>query len=506
VPPKINITKHKNGKIMTTAVFIKMLILMHVSLGAISLIAGLVAIFTKKGQKPHIISGRVFYYSLGLSILISLIVASTPGKYNPFLFSIGIFSGYFILIGKRAIQYKKSFDHLSVDRIIHIFMFFSSVAMVLTPIILFGKFHPVAGVVGIAGIIFAIRNFRTYDDMDKLKQNWLKIHIGHISGGYISAVSAFFVVNNILPSLLNWFLPSIIGGIFIAMSLRKVDTKSKILSSIPKKSFILIGLLLSATFGMSQNDGAAIPFGREIGVRIGLTNTKLNDQRLSAKTFTNWSPKYGLVLGNRKDKSWIKTQIDFTYIKGHKKDPYFTINSIFSSVNVSYQHEISEGIWVGGFMNNDTKLNFPKSAYRGLFTNNVISYTMSQSIGPKINYFNRINNINDEPIELLTSLELPVLAYLIQPIYGHPYPEKFLREGTFTPMRSNMAWPMIKSGKMVSLNRFKHLRVEFGLFLYTSDKFKFGAVYQGELYYANANGKAVSLKSSDFMATSSYLY
>jgi hypothetical protein len=149
---------------------------MHVSLGAISLIAGLVAIFTKKGQKPHIISGRVFYYSLGLSILISLIVASTPGKYNPFLFSIGIFSGYFILIGKRAIQYKKSFDHLTVDRIIHIFMFFSSVAMVLIPIISVGKFHPVAGVFGIAGIIFAIRNFRTYHDMDKLKQNWSKIH------------------------------------------------------------------------------------------------------------------------------------------------------------------------------------------------------------------------------------------------------------------------------------------------------------------------------------------
>ena len=45
-----------------------------------------------------------------------------------------------------------------------------------------------------------------------------------MTGGYISAVSAFFVVNDILPGLWNWFMPGIVGGIYINYMIRKLES------------------------------------------------------------------------------------------------------------------------------------------------------------------------------------------------------------------------------------------------------------------------------------------
>jgi len=44
-----------------------------------------------------------------------------------------------------------------------------------------------------------------------------------MTGGYISAVTAFFVVNEILPGLWNWFIPTLIGSIYIAFWMKKVS-------------------------------------------------------------------------------------------------------------------------------------------------------------------------------------------------------------------------------------------------------------------------------------------
>jgi hypothetical protein len=491
---------------MNNEEFFRILIIAHAALGGVSLLAGFVAAITQKGSKSHIISGRVFYYTLGSSILLSLIVANMPDHYNPFLFSIGVFSSYFIIIGKRAIKYKSTTHSFSADRLIHIIMVVTCILMVTVPLIFSGSFHMVAGVLGLVGLIFAIRNFYQLRNIDFVKKNWLKMHIGNISGGYIASVTAFVVVNNFLSGVFNWFVPGIIGGIFIAFNLRKIEIIGKLKK--PEGSFFAIIVflfvsLLPISSGFGQNDAAFIPYGKEIGLRLGISKTKINDQRLSAKSFSNWSPKYGMVFGSRKENSWSHHHLDFTYVKGHKKDPYFTLNSMIISHRYSYQRKAGNQLWIGGFTNHNTTLNFPKSVYSSMFTNNAISYTIVQSIGPKLSY---TNTIKDEDIEVQTSIETPILAYLIQPIYGHPYPSRYLEEGTFDPTRAGMAIPMLKSGKFVSFSRYRGLRIELGLYYYASDRFKIGASYQGELMYANANGKSVQLQSNDFIINPSYLY
>ena len=100
------------------AEILETLILVHAALGGVALVSGLMAIVTKKGSKTHINSGRLFYYTLGISIVFSLFVAVMPDHYNPFLFSVGIFSVYFIIIGKRAINYKNRLFSFTTDRYI----------------------------------------------------------------------------------------------------------------------------------------------------------------------------------------------------------------------------------------------------------------------------------------------------------------------------------------------------------------------------------------------------
>jgi hypothetical protein len=46
-------------------------------------------------------------------------------------------------------------------------------------------------------------------------------------GGYISATTAFVVVNGFFPSFYGWFIPGIFGGLIIAYWMRKLNRITK---------------------------------------------------------------------------------------------------------------------------------------------------------------------------------------------------------------------------------------------------------------------------------------
>ncbi|MBK6564819.1 MAG: hypothetical protein IPG18_06400 [Saprospiraceae bacterium] len=485
---------------MTLFIIIRFIILIHAIFGGLSLISGTIAFLSNKGKKIHTLSGKIFYYSLGISILISLMVAIMPGHYNPFLFSIGVFSLYFILIGRRAINYKNPNHNFLIDRLIHCILILTGSSMIIMPYILNSSFNLVSGIFGIIGISFGIKNLLILRQPSTLKSQWLRVHIIHISGGYIAAISAFLVVNQVFMPLLNWFLPSITGTAAIIYFLRKIQIKKYQVFSM---SIPLIILTFIFTHQIkAQNEILYEPLGKEIGIRVGISKTRLQDRRLSAKTFYNWSPKYGIQIGNRKTNNQSRTRIDFTYIKGHKKDKSFTINSILSQVNYSFQYQAADGLWIGGFFNNFTLINFPKSFAMAMFTNNIISYTMIQSIGPGLGFYPSKKNNS----AFVGNIEIPLLGYVVQPIYGHPYPENFLKEGTFNPTREGMTIPMLKSGKFLSLPKFSSIKLEVGLFYYPNPDYKLGIEIQGEMVNANANGKSVRILSNDVILSAGYIY
>lgn len=198
------------------------LIYIHAGFGGLALIFGSLAIVFKKGSKKHRATGKYFFYSMIISAVIALLIACFPGHYSPFLFSIGLFSLYFLIFEYGALRFKKKIDRLTIDIIGNISMLVIASCMVLLPVVIYGVVNIVLLVFGLLGILATLATIRVLRKKETLKERWLRMHLGNMIGGYIAAVSAFAVVNQILPGIYNWFVPGIIGGVYIYYWMRKI--------------------------------------------------------------------------------------------------------------------------------------------------------------------------------------------------------------------------------------------------------------------------------------------
>jgi uncharacterized membrane protein len=219
---------------METEKIAEILIYIHAGFGGIALLTGGIALIVKKGNNIHKKSGKIFYYSMLLSALISFVVSTLPNHKSPFLFSIGLFSSYFLISGLRSLNYKKKEFNLKIDKIIAYLIMITGIVMILYPIILYSKLNIILTVFGIIGIVFGLRDLKLFKELKRLRKNWLKLHLGKMTGGYIAAVSAFFVVNQILPGIWNWFVPGIIGSGYITYWMIKLNKKKPVANTVYK--------------------------------------------------------------------------------------------------------------------------------------------------------------------------------------------------------------------------------------------------------------------------------
>ena len=204
---------------------IQILIYIHAVFGGIALFSGLISIIARKGNTIHKKSGLFFFYSMMLSGIIALLVSVLPKHENPFLFAVGIFSLYFVLTGKRALNFKRNQSSLKIDKLISFTMLITGILMITVPIILTKSINSVLLVFAIIGILFAVRDLILFKNPKRLKKAWLKLHVGKIMGAYISATTAFVVVNEFFPSIYSWFIPGIVGGFIIAYWIKKTNNK-----------------------------------------------------------------------------------------------------------------------------------------------------------------------------------------------------------------------------------------------------------------------------------------
>ncbi len=202
------------------------IIYLHAITGGLALISGGIAIASKKGRFIHTKGGRLFFYSMLISALTALVIALLPGHESVFLFCVGVFSIYFLIMGFRALCYKKPIKSLFYEKLLSGLLIITSIIMLLYPILLEGAVNTVLTVFGFVGLFFGIKDVFNYKNPEKLSKNWLRIHLGKMTAAYISAVSAFLVVNQFLPPLYNWFLPSVFGSIFIIYWLLRVKKKT----------------------------------------------------------------------------------------------------------------------------------------------------------------------------------------------------------------------------------------------------------------------------------------
>ena len=199
----------------------------HAPLGGIALLTGGISLIVKKGNNVHKKSGKIFFFSMLFSAISAFIISVLANHESPFLFSIGLFSTYFLISGLRSLKFKQKEFQLKTDKIIAYLITLTGIAMILYPVLLFSKLNIILTVFGVVGIVFGLRDLKLFKDIKRLKKNWLKLHLGKMTGGYIAAVSAFFVVNQILPGIWNWFIPGIIGSGYITYWMIKLNKKKK---------------------------------------------------------------------------------------------------------------------------------------------------------------------------------------------------------------------------------------------------------------------------------------
>ena len=207
---------------MTT--FLSGLLFLHVAAGFTALLAGFVALLTRKGQRYHLWSGRVYFWSMALVASSALPLAVL--RPNVFLFAVAIFSFYLAFTGYRVVIRRRR-GQLGratwLDR--------TAIACLLlasTGLLLYG-FGPgngdIAAIVfgGIGGLL-GIRDLRGFSRAPASGEvgEWWRTHMIGMLGAYIATFTAFVVTNaTFLPVLVRWLGPTLLGSIGIMVWLRR---------------------------------------------------------------------------------------------------------------------------------------------------------------------------------------------------------------------------------------------------------------------------------------------
>ena len=193
----------------------KIILVIHIIAGSVGLFTGTINIIRKKGDKPHRLVGKFFFYSMIINAVAGFVMSILHN--NLFLLIIAVFSFYMTTTGQRFLflkrlaygQKAKKIDWmLSLTMILFALFFIAYGFYLLTNDINFGI---ILLVFGIISILMARKDINTYRGTIKVKNYWLLIHIQRMIGAYIAALTAFLVVNNnYLPPLVAWLLPTVI--------------------------------------------------------------------------------------------------------------------------------------------------------------------------------------------------------------------------------------------------------------------------------------------------------
>ncbi|MDZ7773118.1 MAG: DUF2306 domain-containing protein [Balneolaceae bacterium] len=213
------------------------ILILHIAAGFAALLAGGVAIATKKGKGWHVTAGRIYFWSMagvaGSALYLSVV------RPNPFLLLISLFSFFLTWSGYRAIHWKNRTLQGPVRwfhrTLVPLFLLTGCLMVTLGALAWLGiSFHPalerLAAVLFVFGVIFTVLAAAEFRHMiwpeTSGKFWWMYRHIGSMLGAYIATFTAFLVVNNtFLPELVAWVGPTALGTPLIAWWTRTWRTK-----------------------------------------------------------------------------------------------------------------------------------------------------------------------------------------------------------------------------------------------------------------------------------------
>jgi uncharacterized membrane protein len=199
-------------------------LIVHIATGGLALLLGAVAMFTKKGSKQHILSGKIYGYSMMVSGLSAVYLSVV--KELTFLLLIGLFSMFMVLSAWRSLAHFRARDAVKKEADILIVTIgaassFFMIYLGVNGLLQGSMFSIVALVLGIINLMLSFGHLNNVRKKANPKK-WLGSHIAGMGGAYIATFTAFLVVNvQFQPSWVIWLLPTAIGSVLISRSVRK---------------------------------------------------------------------------------------------------------------------------------------------------------------------------------------------------------------------------------------------------------------------------------------------
>ena len=267
-----------------------------------------------------------------------------------------------------------------------------------------------------------------------------------------------------------------------------------------KLSIIILLVGLTTLPLMAQNKKG---FTREIGFSMGTRFSAIKEDRYSALTKKYIQPKFGFHFNKWNDKTRKSFSVSYSTTQNIKDAQNLWYKVFHPEINYSYQRKVGT-TWIGAFYESNTLLLFPKSK-TGSFGNNMISYTMANNIGLAVDYTKEIMTRGNARFDADLGARMALLSYLIRPIQGHPYPEKFMKEGVFDPNMKGLGKAIVKSGKIRTIDKYNSIKLSLGLNYYYKDNLKVGLRFERNIQKVK-EGRRMSFGASDLMMGVSYIY
>jgi len=216
-------------------IIFKVFLILHVVGGSFGLLTGILNIVRKKGDKNHILIGKIFYVSMLTAGISSLALACIHPNY--FLFMVGVFTLYMVSSGQHYLKHKlkDSLDSKLKEWAISILMLLSGLLFVgigILNVIKSNLFGLVFLTFGSLGLLFVRQDFKNYTNKATIKNYWLIGHLQRMTGSFIATLTAFLVVNakyfpDHIPSFAYWLFPTVILTPLIINWSRKYQIKKK---------------------------------------------------------------------------------------------------------------------------------------------------------------------------------------------------------------------------------------------------------------------------------------
>lgn len=187
------------------------LLIIHISAGAIALVCAALAVSSEKGKKLHVLSGRAYFWSM-VGIFLTAIPMSIINS-NIFLFLIAIFSFYLAFAGMRFAKNRTGIA-TALDWIAVSVMILSGLGMWALAVIFFtndNSQYITLLVFGFISVALGYEDYKNYKNKTAIGKMRIARHLTNMMGGTIAVTTAVLVVNvSIEPLWIWWLLPTVV--------------------------------------------------------------------------------------------------------------------------------------------------------------------------------------------------------------------------------------------------------------------------------------------------------